>query len=141
MIPDARTRSTLSRIRHQPDTLTERRSPAPSTWTRRVATSITNSTYSRLSNTVSTVQEVHRQHTLGLGPEELPPGERRPLGRRSNPGAPQDGPHRAGPDPALVPQSAQLAVDAAIPPGRVLPGQPQHQRADLGRHGRPRRRG
>src|SRR6266568_3975199 len=87
MIPEVRARSTLSRIRHQPDTLTERRSPAPSTWTRRVATSITNSTYSRLSNTVSTVQEVHRQHTLGLGPEELPPGERRPLGRRSNPGA------------------------------------------------------
>jgi hypothetical protein len=28
MIPDARARSTLSRIRHQPDTLTERRSPA-----------------------------------------------------------------------------------------------------------------
>jgi len=35
-----------------------------------VATSITNSTYSRCNNTVSTVKEVHRQHTLGLGPQE-----------------------------------------------------------------------
>jgi hypothetical protein len=34
----------------------------PSTWTRRVAPSIANSTYSRRSKTVSTVQEVHRQH-------------------------------------------------------------------------------
>jgi hypothetical protein len=73
----------------------------PSTWTRRVATSIANSTYSRLRNTVSMVQEVHRQHTLGLGSEELPPGERRPHRRRIDAGAVQDGPHRAGADPAL----------------------------------------
>ncbi len=86
---------------------------------------------------MSTVQEVHRQHTLGLGTQELPPGERRPHRRRSNPGAPQNGPHGAGPDPALVPQTAQLAMDAAIPPGRVPPDQPQHHRAEPGRHGRP----
>jgi hypothetical protein len=48
----------------------------PSTCTWRVATSITNSTYSRCRNTVSTVKQVHRQHTLGLGAEEPPPGQR-----------------------------------------------------------------
>ena len=41
---------------------------------------------------------------------------------------------RSWPDP--VAQAAQLAVDAAVAPGRVLPGQPQHQSAELGRHGR-----
>ena len=73
-----------------------------STWTRRVATSIANRTYSRRNKTVSTVKQVHRQHTPGLGPQELPPGQRRPRRCRSNPGAVQDGPHGAGPD--LVPQ-------------------------------------
>jgi hypothetical protein len=32
-----------------------------------------------LSNTVSTVKQVHRQHTPGLGPEELAPAEHRDL--------------------------------------------------------------
>jgi hypothetical protein len=43
------------------------------------------------------------------------------------------------PDPALVAQPAQLAqltVDATVAPGRVLPGQPHHQRPKLGRHSR-----
>jgi hypothetical protein len=77
-------------------------------------------------------EEVHRQHTGGLGTQELPPRYSRPLGRRSNAGAPQDGPHGAGPD--TVAEPAQLAVDTTIAPGRVLPGQPQHQRAELGCH-------
>jgi hypothetical protein len=51
--------------RHSPDGC----AVTPSTCTRRVATSITNSTYRRLRNTVSTVKQVHRQHTLGLRPE------------------------------------------------------------------------
>ena len=38
----------------------------------------------------------------------------------------QDGPHGAGPDPALVTKPAQLTVDATVARGRVLPGQPQH---------------
>jgi hypothetical protein len=42
-------------------------------------------------------------------------------------------PRRCWPDPALVAEPAQLTVDATIAPGRVLPGQPQHQRADLPR--------
>jgi hypothetical protein len=104
----------------------------PSTRTRRVATSITNSTYSRFNNTVSTVKQVHRQHTGGLGPQELPPGKRRPPWCRINPAAVQDGPHGARPHPESEP--AQLAVDPPVARGRVLPGQPQHQRAKLRRH-------
>jgi len=76
----------------------------------------------------------HRQHTLGLGLQELPPSQRRPRRRWSNATALQDRPHGAGSDP--VAQSAQLAVDAAITPSRVLPGQPQHQLAELGRQSR-----
>jgi hypothetical protein len=104
----------------------------PGTWTRRLATSSTNSTYSRCRNTVSTVKQVHRQEAVGLGAEELPPGQRRPLGRRFDAGPMQDGPDGAGPD--LVAEAAQLTVDATVAPGRVLPGQPQHQIADLQCH-------
>jgi hypothetical protein len=42
-------------------------------------------------------------------PEELPPGQRRPLGRRFDAGPMQDGPDGAGPDPEA--QAAQLTVD------------------------------
>jgi hypothetical protein len=45
------------------------------------------------------------------------------------------GPYGAGPDP--VAESAQFPVDAAVAAGRILPGQPQHQPAQLGRQGRP----
>jgi hypothetical protein len=79
-------------------------------------------------------EAVHRQHALGLCPEELPPGQCRPLGRRFDAGPVEDGPYGAGPDPALVPEPAQLTVDATVAPGRVLPCQPQHQIADLQRH-------
>jgi hypothetical protein len=48
----------------------------------------------------------------------------------------QEGPHGAGPDPALVTKPAQLTVDATVAPGRVLPGQPQHKRPKLGHHSR-----
>jgi hypothetical protein len=112
----------------------------PSTWTLRVAVSITNSTYRRCRNTVSTVKQVHRQHTLGLAAEELVPGQGRPLGCRVNPGALQHRPHGAGPNRVL--EATQLTVDAAIAPGRVLAGQPQHQaRISAATPGRPRRCG
>jgi hypothetical protein len=81
-------------------------------------------------------EEVDGQHAAGLCAEELPPGDRRPPWCGIDAGALQDGPHRAGPDPALVAEAAQLAVDAAIPPGGVLPSKPQHQRADLRRDAR-----
>jgi hypothetical protein len=79
-------------------------------------------------------EEVHRQDAVGLGPQELPPRERRPDRCRVDTAALQDGPDGAG--PKLVPEPAQLTVDAAVAPGRVLPGQPQHQIADLQRHAR-----
>jgi hypothetical protein len=77
-------------------------------------------------------EEVHRQHALGLCPEELPPGQRRPLGRRFDAGPVEDGPYGAGPE--LVAQPGQLTVDATVAPGRVLPSQPHYQRPKLGRH-------
>jgi hypothetical protein len=72
-------------------------------------------------------EEVHGQHTRGLGAEKLPPRDRRARRCGNDAGAVQDGPHRAAPDP----EAAQLTVDAAVAPGRILPGQPQHQRPDL----------
>jgi hypothetical protein len=78
-------------------------------------------------------EQVHRQHTLGLRPQELPPWDGRPLRRWVNTSSLEDGPCGAGPDPGA--ESAQLSVDAAVAPGRVLPGQPQHQqRGSLGRY-------
>jgi hypothetical protein len=64
-------------------------------------------------------EEVHRQHTLGLGPEELPPPERRPDRCRVDTAALQDGPDGAGPKPG--PEPAQLTVDAAVPPSSGSP--------------------
>ena len=81
---------------------------------------------------MSTVKKSHRQDAVGLGPEELPPGDGRPDRCRVDAGALQDGPDGAGPN--RVAEPAQLTVDAAVAPGRVLLGQPQHQIADLRRH-------
>jgi tight adherence protein B len=69
---------------------------------------------------------------VGLGAEELPPGHRRPCGRWFDAGPADDGPDGAGPDHGA--EAAQLAVDAPVAPGRVLPGQPQHERPNLSRH-------
>src|SRR4029453_17771883 len=77
------------------------------------------------------------QATGGRRAEELPPGHRRTRRRWSDTGAAQDGPHGARPDPALVTEPAQLAVDATMPPGGALPGQPQPQRPDIRRYGGP----
>src|SRR5512133_455330 len=54
-------------------------------------------------------EEVHRQHAVGLCPEELPPGQRRPLGHRFDAGPVKDGPDGAGCDP-----EAQAASQAAV---------------------------
>jgi hypothetical protein len=72
---------------------------------------------------------INRQDTFGLGPEKLPPDHRRPLRGRIAPGTLEDGPDGAGTD--AVAQSAQLPMDSAVAPGRVLPSQSQHQAADL----------
>jgi hypothetical protein len=73
-----------------------------------------------------------------LRPEDLPPAQRRPLGRRFDAGPVEDGPDGAGPDPEAQP--AQLTVAATGAPGRVLGGRPHHQRPKLGRHRRATRR-
>jgi len=77
-------------------------------------------------------EEVRSQHALGLGVEELSPGDCRPRRCRSNPSTSKDAPDRAGAKPLAEP--AQLAVDPTIAPGRILPGQSQHQLAQLHRH-------
>jgi hypothetical protein len=53
------------------------------------------------------------------------------VGFRVHTGALEDRPYGAGPD--AVSEATQLAVDAAVAPSRVLPGQPQHQIPDLRR--------
>jgi hypothetical protein len=101
----------------------------PSRWTRRLATSSTDSTYSRWNSTASTVKPIASVPLAWA---------RRTAARRSRPrrcgidaGAVEDGPSGAGPDPGAEP--AQLAVEPAVAPCRVLLGQPRHQRTDLGR--------
>jgi hypothetical protein len=87
-------------------------------------------------------EEVSGQHALGLSTQELRPHQSRPLGRRSNSGALQDGPHRAGPDPVLVPEAAQLAVDPAIPQVELsLASRSTSLRISADTAGRPRRCG
>jgi hypothetical protein len=44
------------------------------------------------------------------------------------------------PSPTPVPQAEQFALDAPVPPARVLPCQLLHQRAHSGRDRRPTRR-
>ena len=95
-----------------------------STWTRRVAYRSKNGTYSCRNKTVSTVKKSTAGHALGLGPQELPPGPAPTAGRWFDARG-EGGPDGAGPD--LVAEAAQLAVDAAISPGRVLSCQPLHQ--------------
>jgi hypothetical protein len=71
------------------------------------------------------VEEVARQHALGLCGQELPPGRPRPARRRIDAGAFEEQPHGARRHP--VPKLHELAVDAPIPPGRVLRRHPQDQ--------------
>ena len=83
--------------------------------------SIANRTYSRRNKTVSTVKKSTASTPLawpaGTAARSTPTAP-----EPEHPGALQDGPHGAGPD--QVPKAAQLAVDAAISPGRVLSCQP-----------------
>jgi hypothetical protein len=137
--------NTLRKVQHQVAGLPGHPRPAgcavtPSTWPRRVAIWVANSTHTRRRKTVSTVQEVHRQHPGRLRTQALPPRDGRPLGCRIDASALQDGPHRAGPDPVPVAEAAQLAVAAALPPGRVLPAsRTTSARSSAATLGRPRR--
>jgi hypothetical protein len=75
------------------------------------------------------VEEVNRQQPLRLGAEEGPPLRVHAAGCRPEPGCREDASDGAGADP--VAQADQLTLDPAVPPGRILFGQAQHQVADL----------
>jgi hypothetical protein len=80
------------------------------------------------------------QHTLGLGAEELPPGQGRPDRCRSNTATAKGGPDGAGPD--LVAELAQLTVDAAyLQVGFSLASRSTRARISSATPGRPRRCG
>ena len=79
-------------------------------------------------------EEIQRQDPLRLGPQELRPARSIPARSGVNPGALKDLPHRRRSN--RYSQSGQLAVDPPVPPGLVLPGQPQHHRPDLPLRGR-----
>ena len=83
------------------------------------------------------VEEISCKDRLGLGFQERPPGLPGPSVRGVDAGILEDLPH--GRRRQLVAQADQLAVDAPVPPARVVPGHLQHQRPDgLGCPGRPR---
>src|ERR1019366_7123840 len=101
----------------------------PRMWTCRVAASITDSTCSGFREIVSTWEEVAGQQPVRRSAQERPAGGARfPRGRPVPPGAQDPPPGRVA---AVVPGPGQLAVHLAVPAGRVLPCQPQHQVADL----------
>ncbi len=58
-------------------------------------------------------EEVHRQHTLGLRPEELPPGDCRPRRCRINPSTSQGGVAFGQPSACRSPTSAQDQIAKA----------------------------
>src|SRR5262249_56517742 len=84
-------------------------------------------------------EEVTRQQALRLGPQEPPPGGVQAARSRQVASGAEDPPHSRLADP--VAKACQLAVHPAVPPGRVLPRQPQYKvadpLADPGRPGRP----
>src|SRR5258708_18522482 len=74
-------------------------------------------------------EEVQRQDPLRLGPQELGPARSLPAGRGIDAGVLEDLPDR-GRRPGDA-EPGQLAVDAAVTPPLVLPGQPQPPPPDL----------
>src|SRR5919198_366906 len=97
----------------------------PARWTRRVSSSMKNSTYSRRSQTVSTVKQVAGQDPGGLLAKKRPPGHARAPRGRVQAVAPQrraDGGRR---DPHA--KAEQLALDALVAPAGILGGQADDQ--------------
>jgi hypothetical protein len=74
------------------------------------------------------VGEVDGEDGAGLRGEELSPGRAGPQGSGLDARGLEDHPHGGGGE--MVAESDQLAVDAAVAPGRVLAGHPQHQGPD-----------
>jgi len=100
----------------------------PARYTRRVASSMNTSAYSRRNSTLSTVKKSAGDDPAGLGSQELPPCLGGATRRRIDPGLLQDRPHSAGRDPDTEP--GELALDPAVAPTWVLPRQPHNQRTD-----------
>ena len=75
------------------------------------------------------VEEIAGQQPVRLGAQERPPGGVRVPQGRSAPLGSQDPPYGRCAD--LVAEPGQFAMYPAVPPGRVLLRQPQHQLADL----------
>ena len=100
----------------------------PRMCTRRVATSMTNSTYHRLRKTVSTMKKSPASSPSAGGAQESAPAGARTAWRGPVPPGPQH-----PPDGRLAHVAAgggQLATGPAVSPGGVLPGQPQRPVAD-----------
>ena len=74
------------------------------------------------------VGEVDREDRVGLRGEELSPGRSGPSRGGIDAGGLQDRPDGGGGDP--VAESDELALDASVAPGGILPGHPQHQGPD-----------
>ena len=75
------------------------------------------------------VQEVTRQDPGRLRGQELPPGRGCPARCGREPGCGQDPADRSRAD--AIAEAEELTLDAAVPPPRVLPGQPPDQLADF----------
>src|SRR5215469_9730361 len=79
-------------------------------------------------------EEVAGQDRLGLGAQELGPGRPGPPRRGVDAVGPEDLPYGRRRD--LDSQAGQLAVDPAVSPAGVLPGQPEDQGLDVPADGR-----
>ena len=100
----------------------------PRMWTRRVETSSTNRTYRRLRKTVSAGRS-RRPRSLGLGGQELLPGQAGAAWCRVDAASFEEQPHRARCD--LFSKPGKFTVDAPGAPRRVLRCHPQDQATQL----------
>jgi hypothetical protein len=104
----------------------------PARWTRRLPSSMTNSTYTRRRKTVSTVKKAARQDPGGLLAQERPPARCSAAERRVTAVGAQHPPDRAGRQPYAKAQ--QLAVDSLVAPSWVLAGKPHDRPLHLLRY-------
>jgi hypothetical protein len=88
-----------------------------------------NSTYSRLSQMVSTVKQVARHDPRGLLAQEHPPRRARPSRRGIKPVAAQR--HADGGGRDLHAQRQQLTLDPLVAPARILLREADDQRLQL----------
>jgi hypothetical protein len=101
----------------------------PARCTRRVSSSMRNSTYSRRSNTVSTVKQVAGDDPGGLLASECPPGAVGSPWCRVEPAAAQGGADRGRRD--MYAKVEQFALDGLVAPPGVLLGEADDQLWDV----------